>query len=137
MVDLNILRVDLDLKTKKECMNHLKERLSYFQDLNFLNFRRIKKIVLIKKKTYSVKITLDIKLKRYHSIILLESLLGSDYRKQVNCLINYNILGMKHYPDRLFTIKRYKGEGFIVAKTEDITLEIMDYIYLDREKWKN
>jgi len=137
MNNLNIVKVDLDFNSRKKVMDHLKERLSYFHDLGFLNFNKIASITIIRKKRYSVKIILKFNVKTYNSIVLLECLLGSDYRKGVNEMINHHLLNME-YSNRLFTIKRYKGEGFIVAKTEDITLEIMDYIYLGhREKWKN
>ena len=138
MVDLNILRIDLDAPTRTRAINIMKQRLSYFHDLGFYNYGNIKNIILIKKRTYAVKIILTSNLKEYNSVILFESLLGSDFRKQVNSLINFHILEMKIYPNRLFTIKRYTDGSYLVAEEEDVTKEIISYIYnVKRKKWKN
>lgn len=138
MVDLNLLRIDLDKLSKKSAINFLRERLGYSHDINFLKVSKIKKIELIKKTKYGVKIYLNFNLKHYNNVILLESVLGDDYRKSMNAMINYHILKMKEYPNRLFSIKRYKDGTYKNAEVEDITDEIKNYVLNERrKKWNN
>lgn len=128
----NILRIDLDIKTKKQAIKHLNQRLSYFHDIKFLYVNKIKKIELIKKSTYGCRIFLNCKFKPVW-IILLQSLLGSDYMKEVNTCINHFRDGMQ-YSNRLFIVKRYTDNTLKTAQIIDVTKQIKDYILSNNRK---
>lgn len=119
-MELNLLRLDLDIKRKDQTINHIFERLSYFHDIGFLPIFAIESIVLIKKSSYGAYITLMKPLKNETNVVCFQALLGSDYRKETNTLINHHILEMQ-YSNRLFTTKRYKGGKIKTAKKYDIT----------------
>jgi len=135
--ELNILRLDLDEKNKSFAINHLFNRLSYFNDIGFLKITRVEKIVLVKKKTYGAKIYLKFNLKNQNNIIMIESILGSDWKKQTNSLINHHKLGML-YADRLFDIKRYPDGSYKFSDLIDITDIILEMINdKQRKRWNN
>ena len=125
--DLFVLKVDLDLKYKKDALASIKSRFSYMHDLGFLKFKQVESINLVKKTNYSAKIRLKKPLKDMKSIVLFQLMLGSDYRKEINTLINHYSLNMK-YSNRMFDIKRYKGGEYKIAKIIDVTTEIYKYI---------
>lgn len=135
--ELNILRLDLDKESKDFAINHLYKRLCYFHDIGFLYFNRIEKILLVKKRTYGAKIYLKFNLKNPNNVIMVESILGSDWRKQTNSLINYHKLNM-NYHNRLFDIKRYPGGTYKVSKLIDVT-DILREMIKDksRKTWRN
>jgi len=121
----NILRIDLDIKTKRKAIEHLKERLNYLIHLNWFKRDTILKVELNKKKTYGCKIYLS----KYVSIDYMfrtQLLLGSDYKKECCAMINYYKLGMTHYFDRLFEHKRYPNGKFKHSKLMDVTNEIFE-----------
>lgn len=125
-MESNILRIDLDIKTYNKTIKLLKERLSYMHDIRFMDISFIKKIELIYKSNYSCKIYCN------HNfspewIVILQLLLGSDYMKEVNTLINHFKLDMQ-YSNRMFTVKRYKNNKIIEAEIIDITNKIINYI---------
>jgi len=137
MDELNILKLDLDLNTKKETISYLFEKLSYAHDLSFLRINKIDKIELIKKKTYGAKIYLNFNFSNFNNLILFQSILGSDYKKEMNSLINYHKLKF-NYSNRLFDIKRYSDGSYIIAEVLDITKIIKDLINnSERKEWKN
>jgi len=125
--ELNILRVDLDCLTLSQVFNILNKRLAYMNDIGFLFFKNIKKIEYIKKSKYSVKIYLNFNLKTQNNVVLFETLLGSDYRKGINTLINYHKLNMS-YSNRMFDIKKYKDGSYIESQKGDITNLIKSFI---------
>ena len=131
------LKLDLDIKYKTEAEALLFDRLSYFNDIGFLNMNKINKIILVKKRTYGAKIYLNFTLKNINNQTMLESILGSDWRKGVNQLINKHKLNME-YSNRLFDIKRYKNGRIITAKHYDITAKFISYMLDPKRKvWKN
>ena len=136
-MDLDILRLDLDIPSQTYAIAHLQERLSYCNDVGFINIENIDRIILIKKKTYGCKIFLKIPLSSYNNVVLLESILGCGWRKCVNSLINYFLLDMKEYPNRLFDVKRYKGGKVRKAISIDVTEKISSYVLnAKRKKFK-
>lgn len=124
--DRILLRVDLDIKTKQKSVQILSERLAYMNDLNFLKSKNIKKIELIKKTRYGAKITLKREI-NFNLLIILQLMLGSDYRKEINTMINFYKLKMKYF-NRLFTIKMYKDGKVKGAEIIDVTNEVLDYV---------
>jgi len=122
-MDDNILKVDLDLNLKSECIKQLVERLSYMHDLGAFPIKHIKKINLGKKTSYHCKIYLKTDLKP-ELIIMLQLILGSDYRKEVNTILNHFVLDMK-YSNRCFDIKKYKDGSIKESKIYDVTEEVI------------
>lgn len=131
-MDTDILKIDLDCKFKWQAINLLGERLGYMNDLNFFHFHNINTVTLIKKSTYGAKIKLKKKLTP-EQIVIFQLILGSDYRKEVNTLLNHHKFGME-YSNRLFTCKRYKGNKIKVAKIIDITTILENKVYAENRK---
>lgn len=134
-MEYNILKIDLDLHSKKKAVTHLRERLAYMHDLGFFSIAHIDTIQLIKKSSYGAKITLKCDLSAT-CIILFQSILGSDWRKEINTFINYYHFNMQ-YSNRLFTCKRYKDGSFKIAKLIDVTEEIKNFVSGDRKVYFN
>jgi hypothetical protein len=133
-MEKNILKIDLDMKNKKNVIKHLKERLSYVEDIGFFNVsEKIEKIILIKKSSYGCKIFLNENLKEEYSIVIFQLILGSDYMKEINTLYNHYVLEMQ-YSNRLFDCKRYKNGKIKIAKEINITTEILQYINSKKRK---
>lgn len=122
----NILRLDLDLHSKKKCITHLIERLYYLNHLKYLSIERIDKIILVKKKTYGCKIYLNKKCSVDY-IFKAELILGDDWKKAVCSQINYYKYEMD-YSRRLFEVKKYPDGKVRVAKLIDVTKDVRDYI---------
>lgn len=143
----NILKVDLDKNTKKELIDELSYRLKYLNSFNLFKIEHIDKIEAGYKQTWNVKLYLN---KNYSetAIIMLQLLLGSDWRKETHTIINHFVLNME-YSNRMFDIKTYKqyerdeagnitGHKFYqryVTKT-DITQKILQKIN-DMEDFKS
>ena len=102
-------------------------------DLKFFYIDNIEKIELIKKTTYGCKITLKKPFKHPKDIIIFQLYLGSDYRKEVNTLLNHFKLGME-YSNRLFTVKRYKGGKLRYANIIDITEIVVNKVMSNKRK---
>lgn len=124
---VDVLKIDLDAKSKKSAIETLWVRLAYFNDVDFLHFDIVDKIILFKKTTYGCKIYLKQPLPVMFSIHL-ELLLGDDWRRNVNVLLNYKKYKMIYY-DRLFDIKVYPDGSTKIAKKEDITSIIKDKVH--------
>lgn len=134
--DARLLKIDLDLKRKNQSISQLKERLAYMHDLNFIDFdKNIDKIVLMKKTAYACKIYLK-KDMEVRMIVIMQLLLGSDYRKEINTLINFYKLKMQYF-NRLFDIKIYKGGKIKSSEVTDVTEEIRRHIYNSRRRTNN
>lgn len=133
----DVLKVDCDFDNKQDLINDLQHRLSYMNDLGFFDFEKyVKKIYCVFKSSYGVKIFLKYELDE-KQIVLLQLILGSDFRKEINTVINHFSLNME-YSNRLFDVKRYRDGSIKESEKEDITDNIRDYILSDkREKWKN
>lgn len=132
-MDKDILKIDLDCPSTTKTLKLLKERLSYMHDINFLKVDEcIKKIVLIHKSNWSVKIFLTDNVDET-LIIILQLMLGSDYRKEINTMINHYRLNME-YSNRLFDIKRYKGDVLKDSKRVNVTKEVLSHVLSDKRK---
>ncbi len=120
----------MDLKDRNKVIRQLTFGLIFLQDIKLLYIKQIKYIQLIKKNSYSVKIKLSRKIK-WSSIIIFQAILGDD-RRRIG--ITFRDLLHKQHTDpnmhwnRLFNIKRYTDESYIIASTEDITQEIIKRI---------
>ncbi len=117
----NVLKIDLDLETREEAIKSIVERMRYFRNIFGVPFNYWQKIELLKKTRYSAKIHLIKPVKDERSIIILQLVFGSDWRKELNTFYNSEVLKME-YSNRLFTIKNY-SDGFLEAQIEDITDE--------------
>ena len=131
-MEKNILKIDLDLDKRKDCINLIFERLSYLHDLEVFPYTHINKIVLGKKKSYNCKIYLNKDISE-KLIIILQLILGSDWKKEVNTLLNHFVLKM-NYSNRMFDIKRYPNGKLKTSKHYDITEIINKKIYSDKRK---
>lgn len=127
----NILKIDLDIPTLTKATKLIKERLAYMNDIKFLNINNVDKIEFLYKSTYGCKITLKSSWTP-EFIVILQLLLNSDYKKEINTLINHVKLKMK-YSNRLFTSKRYTTGEIKTAKVIDKTKLIKSYV-LDVER---
>lgn len=136
-LELNILRIDNDLKTKKEILELLKERISYIQDMGVFHVKSISKIELIYKTKYSAKIYLNCNLKDEKNIIILQLLLSSDWRKETNTILNHFKLNQE-YSNRMFDVKRYPRGIIRHANITNVTKEVLDYVNSkERKKFRN
>ena len=122
-MELNILRIDLDEPNRKEAIEQLAERIKYFKDFGFADLKYWHKIELVKKRTYGARITLIEPVRDSRSIITLQLVFGSDWRKEINTFFNDVVLEMD-YSNRLFNGKAYK-KGFMVVDPEDVTEEVL------------
>lgn len=118
-----ILKIDLDFKSKKKSINLLNERLKFLNEINILPIKYIIKIELIKKNNYSAKIYLKKSLKDKKDIIILQSILGTDYKHTSITFRDFK-LNIQNY-NRLFDIKRYPDGSYKKAKIFDISKEIL------------
>ncbi len=134
-MELKILKIDLDMKSKVSAILHLQERLAYFHDIKFFYADNIKSIDLIKKASYGARIVLNSHLPTEKDVVLFQLLLGSDYKKEVNTLLNHFKFKMD-YSNRLFTSKRYKNGEIKTAKIIDVTRQIKEYL-LQGDRGKN
>ena len=123
---MNILKLDLDIKTKQKAILHLQQRLEYIISLRLFNLKLIKKIELIKKKTYGCKIYLKSELADELKLICFQLLLGSDYRKEA-FVIARHFLHKVEYSNRLYDIKQYPNDKILISKRIDITKDILEY----------
>jgi len=132
--DKYYLKIDLDIRTKSKAIKEIKERLSYLVDMKFVDISDIEYIKLIFKTNHSCRIKLKLPLANPMIQVVSQLLLGSDYRKELQTLINYYTLNMEYY-NRMFDIKRYVDGTIRESKYFDITKEIIDYIKSkDRKK---
>lgn len=127
-----MLKLDLDMRFKYNVLLHLKYRLSYLNDIGYLNCKNITKIELLHKKTYGCRIYFNCNFKE-EFIILTQSILGSDWRKESNTLLNHTLLGME-YSNRLFTGKTYPGGAVKFAKIENVTKKVLPYVISDKRR---
>lgn len=134
-MELDILRIDLDIPRKDNAIKHLIERISYMHDIGFYPIDMIESIVLLKKSSYGCYVKLKVPLKEENNVVLFQLILGSDWRKEINTLINHHVLNME-YSNRLFIVKRYKGGKLKLGKKIDITDLIKEKI-LNQKRKKN
>ena len=121
-----ILKIDLDLKTKKEAIKVLRYRLIFLQDLKILFLKNIIRIELLKKKNYSARIYINEKPKNELYIIIIQAILGDD-DKRVGVNFRDYLLGIKNY-NRSFNAKLYADGSIIYAQIENVTKEVFSKI---------
>lgn len=131
-MDRNILKVDTDTYYLFSTINIISERLIYLNDSGVFPFRYIKKIIASKKKRWNVKIYLSKNI-TVELIILLQLILASDYKKEINTMINHYALKME-YSNRMFTIKKYKNNDVLISREIDITNKIIEKIKNEKRK---
>ena len=121
---MNIIKVDLDIKDKSEAIKVIKDRLNFllYSRIGLLKRNLIKKIELVYKSNYSCRIYLNKSFKDPLLLLLLQSILGDDYKHTAISLRDY-MLGIENF-NRLFTYKRYPDQSFKKAKIIDITKEV-------------
>ena len=134
-MDKKILKVDLDIKTKKHAINKLKKRFAYMHDIKFFDIDRVLGIYLIKKSSFGALVFLRKELNSEKDVVIMQLMLGSDYRKEANTLLNHYFLEME-YSNRLFLLKRYKQGEIKKAKQYNVTKEIKDYV-MSKDRIKN
>lgn len=117
----NVLKIDLDLDSREEAIRQIVERMRYFKTIFGVDYKYWQKIELLKKTRYSAKIHILKPVKDEKSIIILQLVFGSDWRKELNTYYNSQVLKMD-YSNRLFNGKNY-GNKFKFAEVEDITEE--------------
>ncbi|NCC70689.1 hypothetical protein EOM09_03840 [bacterium] len=110
-----IIKIDLDLNTQDECINQIKERINFLNKLGIIKISKIEKIQTIYKKTYSAKIFYKDNIKDDYHLILIQSILGDDWRR-TSITFRDKIIGIKNF-NRLFDIKRYENGEYITASS--------------------
>jgi len=124
--DAYLLKVDLDFETMEEVMTWLRKRFAYLHDIGFFDWSNVRKVEGVHKTNWAVRVMtskpLDVDF-----IVIMQLLLGSDYRKEANSLMNYYKLGMRYW-NRMFDIKRYPDGSVMEGESRDITQEIGDHI---------
>ena len=116
---VTILKVDLDLLSKKKSIEQIQDRLYFLYRINLINIKDITKIELYKKSKYSCKIYVSKEIVDSQTLILFQSILGSDWKHTAVTFRDYK-LGIKKF-NRLFQVKRYTDGTYKCARVEDIT----------------
>lgn len=133
----DVLKVDLDLKDIRQVKKQLGIRLGYLHDIHLFNFNHISLIEAGKKKTWNAKIYLKNNIKE-EQVLFLQLILGSDWRKEANTILNHYHLGMK-YSNRMFDIKIYYNlQNIMKARKVDITEDVKKRVFdKNRKPYKN
>lgn len=132
-MDKNLLKLDYDTRFVGKVVRILSERLSYAHDLGFFYFENIEYIKLEKKTGWNARIKLKHDYPE-HFIMWFQTILGSDWMKEINTYMNHYKFGME-YSNRLFQTKRYKGGKILTAKTMDVT-DIIRRKVMDKKRIK-
>ena len=125
-MELNELKVDLDIRAEETAKKEMKKRLAFLHDLGLLKQKYVDQVYILKKTKWSAKVILNIDLAK-DKIILLQLLLGSDYRKEGHTIVNIEHFGME-YSNRMFDIKRYPSGKYVFGKKKNITLQVRRFI---------
>lgn len=125
LVKDNVLKIDLDMKSKDRVIKKIVYGLIFLQDIKMVYLQEIKTISLIKKNSYSVKIKLNKKIKPV-SIIIIQAILGDD-NKRIGICYRDLLLNIENW-NRLFNIKRYPDGEIIESEDVDITNLIFNRI---------
>lgn len=120
---MTTLKIDLDIEDKETAIELIKDRLNFLNKINMLKYDFIISIKLIKKTNYSCKIKLDRDIKDNLQIILIQSILGDDYKHTAITYRDY-LMGFESF-NRMFDGKLYSNGKFKFCETIDITNEIM------------
>lgn len=124
MDDLDVLKIDLDTLTRFEAIEILKERLHFLEITQILPKKNISDIVLKHKSKYSAIIYLKKRLKDPLQLIIMQSILGDDWKRTAITFRDYS-MGIRNY-NRLFDIKRYTDGSYKFGRKEDITKEVLN-----------
>lgn len=119
----DILKIDLDLDSLNETVQMLKERIIFLTKINIMSKKDIEKIECIKKTKYSAKIYLNKEFRDKKDLILMQSILGSDYKHTAITFRDCS-LGILNF-NRLFDIKRYPDGSYLYSKRIDITKQVL------------
>lgn len=118
-----VIKIDLDLKEMHDAKNLIKDRLKFLSRVGLFDFNFIESVELLQKKTYSCKINLNIQIKDPLYLILIQSILGDDYKRTAITFRDYKA-NCRNW-NRLFNIKRYSDGTYIKSKSYDITEYIL------------
>lgn len=121
-------KVDLDIKVKNKTIDFLVERINYLIWFNIFSLQDIEKIELIHKNTYSCKIHYKREVLSPEIQIIIQSVLGDDFKRTMICLRDYN-LGINNW-NRLFDVKKNVSGDYVFGKTTDVTKTIFDKLTL-------
>lgn len=132
---VDILRIDTDTRFLYQSVNQLIQRLSYLEDVGAFPIRYIDKIIASKKRKWHIKIHLNKKIDVNLSIMI-ELILGDDWRRSINVLINYHALNMTYY-SRLFDIKVYPNGKILYSRKKDITDRVLSKVKSTKRKKYN
>lgn len=127
-----LFKIDLDMPNKKLVLKHLKDRLLFLLKAKILNYSEIENIMLLKKKSYSVKLLIVSKFEytsRYDvcHILCIQTMLGDDWKKTA-ISFREGVIEKKPYYNKMFDMKRYEDGRIRHAKYTDITSEIKSYL---------
>ena len=132
--DRHFLKVDLDIKSKSKAIKHLIHRLTFLHLMSVLSVENIAKIELIKKSSYSVRITTKNELVNVDLIVIIQLLLGSDYKKEAHTIRNFYVYGFQYF-NRLFSYKCYSNNEVISSQFIDITQQIIPCVITNIDKF--
>lgn len=118
-----IIKLDLDLNDRDEVMEQVKSRLSFLVKIDLFEWKLIEKVELLFKTTYSCRIFINKKFTNPRDLIIIQSILGSEYKHIAITFRDY-LEGSPDY-NKLFTIKKYVNGDYIEAQIEDITKDIL------------
>ena len=127
-METNTLKVDLDMYFSLMVEKLLVERIQFLINVGILEKDIIEKIELYKKSKYSVKIYLNKFIADPKDLILIQSILGDDYKRTAITFRDYK-LGLRNW-NRMFDIKRYENGEYKEAKVWDITNKILPLIFV-------
>ena len=126
--DLCTLKVDLDLENFVDTIELIITKFRYLHYNEILDFRNVEEIILYKKTNFSMKVILKKPLSNVEQVIIFQSILGSDWKKEACTFKNYFIHKISYW-NRLFDIKRYPDGKYKEAKTYNI-IDIIKNIIL-------
>lgn len=123
------LKVDLDIISKSKAITQLKERLLLMQTQGMIHYSMIENIILIYKTSFSVKINLNKNIKDEKDLIIMQGILGDDWKRLAVSFSDY--CTGNPYWNKLFDMKRYSDGSYIMAQQFDVTQEIISCLNND------
>ena len=113
------IKIDFDMDYQSELIEKLIERLNFISKLKIIDLKYIEKIILIKKSKFSARVILSKNIKNTKNLILIQSILGDDWRRTAITFRDYE-LGIRNF-NRMFDCKRYADGTYKTAINTDIT----------------
>jgi len=127
---LDVIKIDLDLETKQECLELLTERLKALDKWELLPLGMIERIELIKKNTFGAFIFLT-KKTTPEFLIIFQSILGDDWKHTAITL--HNLKSRQEFWNKLFNYSKRNVSGeYVTATIYDVTSEIIETINPDK-----